>query len=158
MATIQGTISSLKLAGDIMKGMLDLKTFNEVSGKVAQLQSAILSAQSSAMEANSAQFSMIEEIRELKAEIARIKAWDTEKGRYKLQSVATGGVAYALKESMSNSEPPHYICTSCYENGRKSILNQIPDANGWTFFTCPSCKSKMPTGYRGDGEMKYAPD
>lgn len=158
MALLQGTIASLRMAGDIAKGFLDLKTFNEVGGKVAELQSAILAAQGSAMEANAAQFAMIEEIRALKAEMASIKAWDAEKSRYKLQSVATGGVAYVLKESMSNSEPPHYICTSCYENGRKSILNQIANATGFTSYTCPVCKSQMPTGYRGQSTPIYAPD
>jgi len=38
MALIQDTISSLKLAGDIAEGLLELKNFNDVSGKVAELQ------------------------------------------------------------------------------------------------------------------------
>jgi len=158
MALIQGTISSLRLAGEIAKDFLDLKTFNEVSGKVAELQSAILTAQSSAMEANAAQFSMIEEVRALKAELTRIKAWDTEKSRYKLFEPWKGSIAYALKGSMSNSEPPHYICTGCYENGRKSILNQTTNVHRDIFYSCPVCKSQVPTHCRGGVAAEYAPD
>ena len=47
----------------------------------------------------------------------------TQKKRYKLvipwPQHAVGSVAYALKESMKESEPPHLICTKCYEDGRR---------------------------------------
>lgn len=142
MIAINGSIAGLRLAGDILKGMLDLKTFNDSSGKVAELQNAILSAQSNAMASHAAQFSMVEEIRALKEEMAQIKAWDTEKQRYKLTTPWEGSLTYALKESMSNGEPPHYICTSCYENRRKSILNPKQNStNRFYSFVCPNCKT-----------------
>src|SRR5208282_6448080 len=120
---IQGTISGLKLAGDIAKSIIKFKSISEVQGKVIELQNAILSAQSSALSAQAHQAAMIEEIRNLEKEIARIKAWEEQKQRYKLVPAWEGAVLYALKKSCSNSEPPHWICTNCYEDGRKSILN-----------------------------------
>lgn len=124
MSLIQGTITGLKTASNIAKSFLELKSISDVQGKVIDLQSAILSAQSSALAANSDQAAMAEQIRALKEEMARVKAWETEKQRYKLVALWTGSLAYALKESMKKSEPPHYICTKCYEDGRMSILNQ----------------------------------
>lgn len=153
---IQGTIASLKFAGDVAKSLLELKTLGDVQGKVIELQSAILSAQSSALSANAEQSAMVEEIRKLKEEIAKVKAWEAEKQRYKLTNPWSGGVAYALKESMANGEPPHVICTKCYEDGRKSILNPIPDARGFVSFGCPICKAQIPTGYRGGVKPEYA--
>jgi hypothetical protein len=158
MSLIQGTISGLKVAGDIAKGLLELKSLSDVQGKVIELQSAILSAQSSALSANADQGAMVEEIRALKEEIARVRAWDTQKQRYKLVQPWSAGVAYALKESMSNSEPPHLICTNCYEGGRKSILNPTTDSHGWVSYACPVCKSQIPTGYRGGVTPQYATD
>jgi hypothetical protein len=140
MTLITGTISGLKAASDIAKSLLDIKKASDISGKVAELQSVILSAQSSAIEANSAQFAMIEEIRNLKEEMTRIKAWDTEKQRYHLTSPWPGTVVYSLKESMSNGEPPHWICTNCYNSGTKSILTQQQDGNSRVSFLCPKCK------------------
>ena len=97
---IQGTIAGLKLAGDIAKGLLDLKSLTDVQGKVIELQSTILSAQSSALSANAAQSAMVDEIGALKEEIARIKAWESQKKRYQLERIwDNGAVAYALKES-----------------------------------------------------------
>lgn len=155
---IQGTISGLKLASDIAKSFLELKSISDVQGKVIELQSAILSAQSSALAANSDQAAMVEEIRTLKEEIACIKAWETQKNRYKLTTPWNkGSVVYVLKESMKESEPPHLICTKCYEDGRKSILNPIR-LNGFAWYACPVCKSQIPTGSRGKPKPEYALD
>ena len=156
MSLIQGTITGLKTASDIAKGFLELKSISDVQGKVIELQSAILSAQSSALAANSDQASMVEQIRTLKEEIASVKAWETQKQRYKLHTPWDGSVIYALKESMANSEPPHWICTSCYENGKKSILNQIQGKDGWYMVTCPVCKSQIQSPWRGSSPSTYA--
>lgn len=146
---IQSTISGLKLASDSAKSLLQLKSISDIQGKVIELQSAILSAQSSALAANSDQAALIEEIRTLKEEVTRVKAWETQKNRYKLIKVwNSGSVAYALKESMKESEPPHLICTKCYEDGRKSILNPLKTPDGSFVYSCPVCKSQIPTGSR----------
>lgn len=158
MQMIQGTIASLKFAGDVAKSLLELKTLGDVQGKVIELQSAILSAQSSALSANAEQSAMVEEVRKLKEEIASVKAWESQKQRYKLTNPWSGGVAYALKEAMANGEPPHLLCTKCYEDGKKSILNPSKDANGFEIFACPVCKSQIPTGYRGGSKPQYAAD
>ncbi len=160
---IQSTITGLKLAGDIAKGFLELKSISDVQGKVIELQSAILAAQSSALAANSDQAAMVDEIRTLKEEIARVKAWEKQKNRYKLitpwTTYAAGSIAYALKESMKESEPPHLICTKCYEDGRKSILNPLQSSDGRVVFSCPVCKSQIPTGSRWTAPpVAYAPD
>lgn len=158
MTLLQGAIGGLKTAGDIAVSLGKLNTMAQVNAKAIELQQIILAAQSSAFSAQSEQFSLIERIRDLEKELADIKAWETEKQRYKLVEPWTGSVAYALKKSMSNSEPPHYICTKCYEDGRKSILNQTTEEKRWTVYMCPVCKSKIPTGYGGQVPAEYAPE
>jgi hypothetical protein len=158
MTLIQGTITGLKTAADIAKSLMELKSISDVQAKVIELQTAILSAQSSALSANADQSAMVDELRKLKEEITRIKAWEAQKQRYKLVAPWSGGVAYALRQSMSNSEPPHLICTNCYESGRKSILNPISDSHAYVSYACPVCKSQIPTGYRGTPTPEYAPD
>jgi hypothetical protein len=107
MTLIQSTISGLKTAEDIANSLMELKSIFDVQAKVIKLQRTILSVQSSALSVNADQVSMVEEIRSLKEEFARIKAWETQKQRYKLVKLWSPGVAYTLKESMSDSEPPH---------------------------------------------------
>jgi len=157
LSLIQGTISGLKVAGDIAKGFMELKSMTEVQGKVIELQSAILAAQSSALSANADQAAMVDEIRNLKAEIARVKAWESQKQRYQLQPIwDRAALVYALKESMSNGEPPHWICTKCYEDGSRMILQPRQTKEGRGVLACPTCKSELQNQYRGTDEPNYA--
>lgn len=156
MTLIQGTISGLKAAGDIAKGILELKSLTDVQGKVIELQSAILSAQSSALSANADQAAMAEEIKALKLELAELVAWSTQKQRYQLIPWGEGAaLVYALKESCKEAEPPHWICPSCYETGRRAIL-QPSSVNGFAHIVCASCKFDIPTGHRRLGPATYA--
>ena len=143
MTLIQGTISGLKLVSDLAKSLLELKSVSEIQGKVVELQSAILSAQSSALSSNAAQSAMVEEIRALKEEVARVKAWESQKQRYALQSLWNGAaLVYALKESAKESEPPHWICAHCYEDGERRILQQ-GDKYSFLHLFCPKCKTQL---------------
>ena len=154
---IQGTISGLKAAADITKSLMQLKSISEVQTKVIDLQTTILSAQSSALAANADQAAMIEEIRTLKEEIARIKAWESQKQRYQLTPIGEGATfVFSLKESMCQSEPAHWICTKCYEDGVRMIL-QPRIKEGYTYLYCPKCKMELPTHHRRLGPPSYAP-
>ena len=155
---IQGAVTSMKTAFDIAKAMSEMKSMTDVQGKVIELQQAILAAQSSAMTANSEQFAALEELRILRAELDRSKGWELEKKRFSLFQ-ATGGVAYALRESQKNeSEPPHYLCANCFDQGRKSIINNHQGVTGFTSWLCPTCKAQFSTGYKGGVPAKFAPD
>lgn len=136
--------------------MQRVKSITDVQGKVIELQSAILSAQSSALAANSDQAAMVEQIRTLKEEIANVKAWEAQKQRYKLVSPWQGTVIYALKKQSCDSEPPHWICTHCYENRAKGFLNGKEEARS-LIMVCAKCKNQVKTPWSGGSvELKYA--
>jgi hypothetical protein len=65
---------------------------------------------------------LVEHVRELEKEMTDLKAWNADKKRYKLTDVGPGLTAYTLKKGMENGEVPHNLCASCYQNGKKSIL------------------------------------
>ena len=158
MTIIQGAITGLKAASDIVIGLGKLNTLAQVQEKSVELGQIIVAAQSATLSAYADQAAMIEEVRVLKEEIVRVKAWEAQKQRYKLVSPwEAGGVAYALREPMASGEPPHLICTKCYEDGRKSILNPLRIENGFVAFGCPICKAQIPTGFRGGVTPTYAP-
>jgi hypothetical protein len=158
MVLIQGAIGGLKTAFDIATGISKLNTMAEVNAKAIELQQIILSAQTSAFAANSEQFAMIQRIRDLEDELARVKAWETERQRYKLVSPFSGAMVYAVQKAMSNGEPAHYLCTNCYRSGKASILQNTQNIEGWTSFLCPICKSEARTHWRGGVPAKYAED
>ncbi|MFZ5524970.1 MAG: hypothetical protein ACOY9D_12950 [Pseudomonadota bacterium] len=156
MAMLQGAVTGLKTAADIAIGLGKLHTMAEVQSKAIELQQVILSAQSSALSAQSEQFSLVEKIRDLEKEVADIKAWETQKQRYKLVSPWSGTVVYAIQKQYSESEPPHWICTKCYEDGTKGFLSSKEISNHLVL-ECSKCKSQFQSHWRGGSiSFKYA--
>lgn len=156
MVMLQGAISGLKSAADIAIGLSKLHTMTEVQGKAIELQQIILAAQSSALSAQSDQLALMECIRKLEKEIADVKAWETQKQRYKLVSPWKGAVVQALKKSSGDCEPPHWICTRCYEEGTKGFLGN-KEERGRLVLECTHCKTQLQTPWGGGSiEYKYA--
>jgi formate dehydrogenase maturation protein FdhE len=147
IGSIQAAIGSLKTAGDIAKGLMDLKTTTEIQSKVIELQREILSAQSSAISAQDAQSALLQEKRALEAKMAEMEAWEDEAKRYELTSYGGQTFAYALKEGMEKGEPFHSICPTCYQKRTKSILQlHGTDAFGRKKMYCPVCQKMYPLG------------
>ena len=159
MAIIQSTVTGLKTAFDIVQGMSKLKTMSEVQGKVIELQQVILAAQSDAMTANAQQYAAADELRKLKEELSRTKHWETEKTRYALFETDRHGLVVALRKSQAVvGEPAHFLCAHCFDNGKKAILNNMRSPDHFTVWLCPSCKTQIPTGYRGGVPAQFAED
>jgi hypothetical protein len=164
IAELVTAANSLKIAGQIAIGLMNLKTTTEVQAKAIELNQLILSAQTELFAANAAQTSLIDEVRELKGEIARMKNWEAEKQRYELAAPFPGCMVYALKRSMSNGQPPHYLCTNCYQKGQPSILQARgqsgPVALRFAAYCCPNpnCKSEAVTRYTNVTAPQYFED
>lgn len=143
LSLIQGTISGLKVASDMAKDFLDLKSMADVQGKVIELQSAILAAQSSALAANADQAAMAEEIRRLREQLALAQAWSVEKQRYRLIALEPGVYAFALNKATAGDEPPHWVCARCFNTGVKYVLQNQGDFYGASEYLCNGCNSKI---------------
>jgi hypothetical protein len=142
IALIASAVSSLKSAYELTKAMVGIRDAKIINSRVIELQGVILSAQSDAMAAHSDQFMMLERIRELEQIVADLKAWDTEKQRYRLEAVTPTVFAYTLKPDAAGSEPPHWLCTACYQNGKKSILSTTMTTGHKHLWKCPGCSAQ----------------
>jgi hypothetical protein len=57
------------------------------------------------MEAVAAQSALLDRVRHLEEEKAKLEAWEAEKQRYELANPERGFYAYILKPGMENGEP-----------------------------------------------------
>ena len=88
----------------------------------------------------------MERISELEKQVADFETWNADKQKYELKKVAsTGALAYMLKPEARGGEPPHWVCTHCYENRKRSILQFLTDAARDQIFKCPSCCAVVTT-------------
>lgn len=149
LTDLGSALGALQKASNIIKDWASFSTDKERAAKIGELNGQILSAQTSAIQANAAQATLIEQVGTLKAEIAGFETWDSEKIRYELRHVGDGSSAYVIKQEAAGSEPPHWICPNCYENRKKTILQPAGRAaeSGWEMhevkWTCYVCKNTL---------------
>ena len=156
MTALAAMATSLRAAVEITKAMKDVRDANILQTKVFELTREILAAQTSALEANIAQSALLEKVRDLETQIARLEAWSREKDRYQLTEVATGVFAYAIKPKAKGTEPFHLLCPRCYEDSKKSILQFTQNIHrGTNVHVCPRCKSEF--GVRRGTPLEPAP-
>ena len=159
MQSINGTILGLKTVWNIANGLKSLDQMADFKLKVSDLLDAIMEAREKVVAVNEQQSEMVRRIRELEEEVARMKHWnDEERQRYRMVSIMErGGTAYALKETCKGSEPPHWICPKCYEDGRRSILQPEYDHHRANM-ACYTCKTKIHSKYTEIEAIEYAKD
>ena len=111
---------------------------HQLKEAIIDMQNTVMTAQGAALAAQATQMQLTSRIAQLEQEAARVNDWDNEKARYELAQTERrpGQLAYKLREeAKQEGEPTHYICTTCYEEGVKSILQTI---NGRPLL-CPRC-------------------
>ena len=136
VTAIAAALTSFNTLKNIAQSMISLRDAQAFQAKILEFNGQLIDAQTKIFAVNEERSTLIERVRELESEITRMKDWETEKNRYQLVTPYVGCLVYALKKSMSNGQPPHYICTQCYENGKRSILQTVPGAMN-DYFRCP---------------------
>ena len=138
---IFGSLSAIKTAFDMAKGLQNIHDAVARDRAIIELQKEILAAQAE-------QASLVEQVRHLKEKVTSFETWEAEKQRYELKPFGTG-FAYVLKPEAQ--EPPHQICANCYARGKKSFLQKVQTNTAkqvlgmGTVYRCPdpSCKAEI---------------
>jgi hypothetical protein len=138
-AIIQGTAMGFKRAIDLIKAINDLDKSVNINAVKAELQQIILDAQS-------AQFVLVDRVRELEKEIADAETWEAKAQKYELATISPGIFAFALKDNTGSCEPFHYVCQKCYHHKKAIILQKIVRgaiAGNTDVYVCHECDSEL---------------
>jgi len=164
IAEISAGLSSLNTAKQIVQGLNALKSEISVNEAKINLQGLILEAQQGLFAAQQVEAENAKRIANLEHEIVKLKDWSTEAERYELKAIDSGAFAYMLKPGMERGEPPHWLCTNCFEKRQKSIVQfrgQQIDRNGsrgsHSNWGCNSCKAELVLVYTRKPSMPYQP-
>lgn len=143
IAEIATGLSGLKTALDILKGLKNTSQAKPFLGEIAELQSALIDAQHGLMTANQTHSADIDRVRALEAEVDRLKKWNGDKENYQLENIADGSaVAYMLKPAARGTQPPHWICPTCFHNGEIGLIQaqgRNPKMANETSWACGKC-------------------
>lgn len=125
-------LGALKTALDMTKALKDISDATIRNSAVIDLQAKILSARE-------AQTELLNRIVELEKQVAAFETWETEKQNYQLVTISSDVVAYARKPDTLNAMAPHFLCTNCYEERKKRILQRVDSAH----VACADCKVRL---------------
>ena len=143
MTEASAAVSSIKVALDIAKGAVGLKSATDINLAVIDIQRALLDAQSAAFDDRARQAGLQRQINELEEQLRQVSQWELEKSRYKLTESETGKLVYTLIPEQSNNEPDHHLCVTCFNLNRKSVLQVVNRHSGGESVSCHHCKEKI---------------
>ena len=122
-------ITALATAGSALLNLLkDLKgtepnpAFDPMTEKVIELNSRIMDVQSAALALQGQNANLAKQVTDLETQLAKTKDWEAEKKKYAFIPVGSTAFVYCLKDEYVGPMVRHWICCSCYEANRKSIL------------------------------------
>jgi hypothetical protein len=142
VAEIYGSLSALKTAFDVAKGLKDIHDATLRNAAIIELQEKILGAQE-------AQTSLIQRIGELEKQVTSFETWETEKEKYELKDLGYSSLAFMLKPGARGSVTPHFVCTNCYGKRQISVIQHgRPTPGAVLGFFCPSCGTVLRPGGR----------
>src|ERR1044072_1294019 len=120
MTEITTALASLKTVSELISLTLKIKTDSAVSQKAIESQSAIISLQAAMLELQSTHQTLLSEKAQLERQLAEVSSWSEESQHYHLEEIDEGIFVYAL----SSGSPAHWLCTRCFHDKKKSILNR----------------------------------
>lgn len=127
-------VASANAAKEISQSLMTLRDEEMIRSRVFDLTSSLMELQQQLMQAQLEQMDLVKRVGELESQLHQAKKVDDLNDRYELRRFeATGHVAYALKAEYVGSEPEHYLCSRCFENGKRITLR------GQNQLKCPEC-------------------
>jgi hypothetical protein len=145
-AEIAAGITSIRAAIDIAQAVLKKRDAKLVAAKMDEMTGYLSEALGKLIQAQQAQLAQLDEIAALKAEIKKFGGWEAEKQRYELKGVGRGISAYMLKPAVRSAESPHWLCPTCFENGKKSHLQFSTRVSGMgAVYRCAGCGAAIVT-------------
>lgn len=146
---IAEAVQRLRVLMDLLKAKKSLAHFNELVAAVSEVTAQSLSTQGVVLAAQK-HSTLSDRIRELEKEILELKSWEREADRYQLTELSPGLFTYYLKPGREQGEPIHHLCTNCFAQREKSIL-QIRTSSSHRRYECPRCQQVLHPGARKRG-------
>lgn len=152
MMTINAAVQSGNVLWKVITASKQLIENNELVTAVSEMNTKLIGAQREILTVYEKQATLQEEkatlterVRELEQKIVALENWEREAERYALTEIASGVFAHCLKQGMERGDPPHKLCTRCYNNQKKGVL-QSDNSDGsmtQTTLSCPQCGERI---------------
>lgn len=145
---IPAALSSIRAAKEIGSSALALRDWNLVAAEIGKLNEQLITAQESLFSHNAQLLELQQQVFTLTERARKAEDALAERGQYKLVEIGKRTWAYEHTPSSRKTEDvgvAHYVCQSCFDNGRKVVLQYFDSTVGETM-DCPVCKVSIYVG------------
>ena len=136
-------VTGIKTAIDLATAIKDVTDDIDLKTKTSELYNSIISLQNGVMSMQAENHSLLQENQSLHQKLMEVETWEKEKSKYKLQEISPQVFVYASKATSDSTEPLHWVCAKCYNQGVKSILQLKNKAYSGHYYTCHNCNSDI---------------
>lgn len=140
---LSALVSSIRVAYDLAKGIGSLKLETERNKAVADILRVLVSVEHDSIALKEKYDLMLEEKDALAEKLVKLEDWKLTEKRYELKQLHRGVFAYVLKEAAQAKEPIHWLCTNCWSQKKKSILQAKYDTETAARYVCLACPAEI---------------
>ncbi|MCX6338664.1 MAG: hypothetical protein NTX71_01945 [Candidatus Aureabacteria bacterium] len=139
--TIAAAGAACQQAVSIVQYFLNKSKEAAVQEKAIELRNTIFSIQEYLFSVQAKNAELLESCREWKEKALKKEEWAREKKKYTLKEVIPGSFVYTQKKQTDLSEPLHWLCTNCFKDEKKSILQFKKIHTFGPSYFCFECKN-----------------
>lgn len=147
ITSITSAIAGAKTASEIIKNILPMVKNTKPEEDFIDLKNIILTLQSELSSTYANQVELLNIKDDLEKQLTKFQTWHKEKRKYKLEELQPGIFVYSPKPKAKSTEPIHWLCTNCYEDGSKSILQTTDYNSVGRSYVCHRCNLKIFVSY-----------
>lgn len=145
IGTFNALVSAVKGLRGVAQQLEEQQADAKVALKTREINERIGDVMEKLLTAQLDYSSLIDGKRELETQIAKLNQWTLEQQRYQLQKTEAGALIYICKPEQEHGQPSHHICTKCYEEQIKAILQPGPIVDIYETLLCHRCNSSYRT-------------
>jgi regulator of replication initiation timing len=147
-------ITGIKTAIDLATAIKNITDDIELKAKTSELYNSIIGLQNGIMSMQAENHSLLQDNHSLSKKLVDVETWEQEKTKYSLSEICPKVFVYSRRKDEDSHEPPHCICTTCYNQGEKSILQFKEKTHAGTYYKCHKCSSEI-CDYNDKAETKH---
>ena len=144
---ISTAVTSLKATIDFIKGAKAAIDRAELANRLSDVLGELIAAQSQTLVMQVEHSTLIAEKGELTKKLERLENWTDTERTHELHQSGPGVFVYVRKGANDDPKKFPWLCTNCWENKIKSILQCDHDWAKHASYSCPRCKSKIAWDY-----------
>ncbi|MCK4798930.1 MAG: hypothetical protein KAT05_16260 [Spirochaetes bacterium] len=131
--------TSFKATIDIVKGLKSSYDAKALTQAQTQILEHLLTLQFEALSLQEKHSAVINEKQELVKKLEQFVQWGETEAEYELKEIRRGMFVYSSNNSQSSKIPTHWLCTQCWDERKKSILQARHHTETEAEYVCPRC-------------------